>query len=139
MFPQQVAIAERWGFVYKTMGVWNKTTSAGKQAFGTGYILRTSHEPFIIATRGEPKTSRSVRSSFAAVRREHSRKPEMAYQIAEKLLPKGRRVEIFSRANRAGWSVWGDEVGKFDGEAPPDPAFKPREKYQNQLPFFDAA
>lgn len=116
MFPAQVKVAERWGFVYKTMGVWEKVTRTGKQAFGTGYIFRTSHEPIIIATRGEPKTSRSLRSSFSGERREHSRKPEEAFVHAERLMPKATRIEIFSRTNRPGWTSWGDEVGRWSTE-----------------------
>ena len=135
MFPDQVRVAERWGFAYKTMGVWNKTTGTGKQSFGTGYILRTSHEPFIIATRGDPKTSRSIRSSFSGLRREHSRKPEIAYEIAEKLMPKGQRLELFSRKTRKGWSTWGDQDGIFDDGGQPEKIQLSVENNSPGLPF----
>ncbi|MEF2073514.1 MT-A70 family methyltransferase [Consotaella aegiceratis] len=117
MLPQAIETVASWGFTFKTAGAWGKTTSGGKLAFGTGYILRSSHEPFLIATRGEPKTTRSVRSLIMAPVREHSRKPEEAYREAERLMPRARRVELFSRASRAGWMAWGNEVGKFDQEA----------------------
>ncbi|HAU77431.1 MAG TPA: DNA methyltransferase, partial [Agrobacterium sp.] len=41
---------------------------------------------------------------------------EEGYRQAEKLMPNARRLELFSRTNRKGWTVWGDETGKF-GEA----------------------
>ncbi len=116
MLPQAIDVMKAWGFKFATAGSWEKTTVHGKQAFGPGYILRTSNEPILIGTRGEPKTTNSVRSSFPGLARGHSVKPEEGYKQAEKLMPNARRLELFSRTNRKGWTVWGDEVGKF-GEA----------------------
>lgn len=113
--PQALAVAEAWGFTFKTAGWWAKTTKTGKQAFGTGYILRNAGEPFLIATRGAPKCERCVRSTIIAELREHSRKPDQAFLAAERLLPHVRRIELFSRQERRGWAAWGDEAGKFGG------------------------
>ncbi|TIW27759.1 MAG: DNA methyltransferase [Mesorhizobium sp.] len=117
MLRKQFDVLDAWGFEYKTQGVWNKVTASGKPCFGTGYILRSSHEPFLIATRGKPKTKKNVRSSFNGVRRLHSEKPDEAFGEAERLMPKARRVELFSRTNRAGWESWGDQVGTIVREA----------------------
>ena len=117
MLPQALAVIAAWGFEYKTGGHWTKTAKNGKLAFGTGYILRNAGEPFLIATRGAPKTARNVRSVIIAPKREHSRKPDEAFAEAERLMPDARRIELFSRQPRAGWSVWGNEVGKFGGDA----------------------
>lgn len=116
MLPQQLGTVKAWGFTYCTEGVWVKMTKNGKVHFGTGYGLRGSHEPFIIAKRGAPKLTRSTRSVIMGKTREHSRKPEEAYRAAEELMPQANRLELFSRTNRPGWTVWGDEAGKF-GEA----------------------
>jgi len=117
LLDQQIAIARRWGFAFKTSGVWVKTTVHGKLAFGTGYVLRSAHEPFIIATRGEPQTTRSVRSVVMGQAREHSRKPDEAYAAADLLMPRARRADLFSRETRYGWESWGNEAGKFDDHA----------------------
>lgn len=117
MLPQAFDVLDAWGFTFKTAGHWAKTTRHGKQAFGTGYILRCAGEPFLIGTRGRPRTSRSVRSVILGPVREHSRKPEEAYAAAEALAPNVRRLELFSRANRPFWKTWGNEAGKFDGVA----------------------
>lgn len=114
MLPQALTLLEAWGFTYKTAGHWAKTTRHGRQAFGTGYILRCAGEPFLIGTRGRPRTSRSVRSVIMGPVREHSRKPEEAYAAAEALMPGAQRLDLFSRATRPGWTSWGDEAGKFD-------------------------
>lgn len=117
MIPQALEVIRAWDFTFKTMGWWTKTTKTGKQAFGTGYILRSAGEPFLIATRGAPKCERSVRSTIIAEVREHSRKPDEAFAAAERLIPHTRRIELFSRQDRSGWASWGDEVGKFAGPA----------------------
>lgn len=140
--PQALEVIAAWGFTFKTAGTWLKRTKGGKVNFGTGYILRSSNEPFLIGTRGNPKTTRSTRSAVVthsegfkdaadcsdvfcpfgtvtieAVAREHSRKPEEAFRACEELMPEARRLELFSRTDRPGWSAWGDEVGKFEATA----------------------
>ena len=115
--PQALEVIKAWGFTFKTSGHWAKVGESGKQHFGTGYILRNAGEPYIIATRGTPKTTRSVRSVIIAPVREHSRKPDEAFAAAERLMPDVQRLELFSRQRREGWSVWGNEVDKFEGVA----------------------
>lgn len=46
--------------------------------------------------------------------RKHSRKPEEAFQAAEKLMPEARRIKVFSRQKRAGCANWGHEAEKFE-------------------------
>ena len=140
MLPEGLRVLSAWGFAFKTAGTWVKRTLHGRDAFGTGYILRSSNEPFLIGTRGKPRTTRSTRSTVAsyddgfhsvadggvwpkgsitieAVAREHSRKPDEAFLAAEALMPDARRLELFSRQSRAGWIGWGNEATKFDETA----------------------
>lgn len=116
MLREGIAAMEAWGFQFKTAGHWVKKSSAGKLAFGTGYILRSAGEPFLIGTLGSPNTARNVRSVIEGPRREHSRKPEEAYAAAECLVPSVERIELFSRQPRVGWDTWGNEARKFSGE-----------------------
>lgn len=115
--PQALEVLTAWGFTFKTAGHWAKMTKTGKQAFGTGYLLRSSGEPFLIGTRGAPKTTRLVRSVIIAEAREHSRKPDKAFIEAERLMPDAQRIELFSRQNRPGWMHWGDQTDKFRAAA----------------------
>jgi N6-adenosine-specific RNA methylase IME4 len=115
MLPDAFAVLSDWGFTFKTAGHWVKRTTHGKLAFGTGYILRCAGEPFLVGTRGAPKTTRSVRSVIEGPVREHSRKPDEAFAAAEALMPDAKRLELFSRQERAGWATWGNETGKFGG------------------------
>lgn len=116
-WPQALEVVAAWGFTFKTAGHWAKMTKHGKQAFGTGYLLRTAGEPFLIGTRGAPKVEPVVRSVILGEVREHSRKPDEAFVQAERLMPRARRIELFSRQQRLGWSNWGHEATKFDGDA----------------------
>ncbi|TXM68309.1 DNA methyltransferase [Methylobacterium sp. WL120] len=108
-------VMEAWGFHYVTQGVWVKTTKAGKPNMGTGYVLRNSHEPYLIGRMGKAKAmSRSVRSAILSPRREHSRKPEQAYADAQLLSGDVPRADLFSRQSRPGWDSWGNEAQRFD-------------------------
>jgi N6-adenosine-specific RNA methylase IME4 len=105
-----MACLKRWGFTYKTGGAWHK------QRWGTGYIWRSACEPVLIGTRGAPKLDgRAIANHFSEPAREHSRKPEIAYAAAEKMMPHARRVSLFERRTRAGWDAWGDGVGVTPG------------------------
>lgn len=113
LLDQAFDVIRAWGFQFKTGGHWSKRTARGKQAFGTGYILRCAGEPFLIATNGNPWTAKNVRSVIEGPIREHSRKPDEAFAAAERLCGDVRRLEMFSRQERPGWDVFGNEVGKF--------------------------
>lgn len=119
MIDQGLEVLKHWGFTFKTAGHWAKITKTGKQSFGPGYILRCAGEPFLIGTRGKPKATKAVRSVILGLIREHSRKPEEAYREAEKLMPDARRLDLFTRQTRQGWTPWGDEATKFDAPTLP--------------------
>src|SRR5262249_4535928 len=80
---QALSVMQSWGFEFKTTGAWAKQSPTGSSwAFGTGYLLRSAAEFFLIGTRGRPKPeSRSERNLIVAPVREHSRKPDQAYEM----------------------------------------------------------
>ena len=102
-----IAVLDAWGFTFKTMGAWAKQSSTGRcWQFGTGYLLRSAAEFFLIGTRGHPQQmSRSSRNLIVAPVREHSRKPDAMYALIEATWP-GPYVELFARHARAGWRQW---------------------------------
>lgn len=106
-------VMQAWGFRYVTGGAWHKQTKNGKTSFGTGFVLRSAAEPFLIGRIGKPKVSRSERNLIADLAREHSRKPEKAYELIERWMPHARKVELFSRTTRPGWATWGDQRGTW--------------------------
>ncbi len=122
--PQAMELMQAWGFAYVTGGAWHKRTATGKSAFGTGYVLRSSSEPFLVGKIGAPHISSrrertvilseaAVPDSIEALRREHSRKPPEMRAMIDRLLPHQHFCELFARAEWPGHDVWGNEVGKY--------------------------
>jgi N6-adenosine-specific RNA methylase IME4 len=117
--PTAMQLLDAWGFRFKTGGAWVKRTETRKIAFGTGYLVRSATEPFLLATRGAPKIgSRSIRNVIVARRREHSRKPPEARRMLEALRPGAPALELFAREPWPGHTVWGNDTGRFVPEAP---------------------
>lgn len=116
MLPQAMETIHAWGLDYVTGGAWAKQSKTGeKWAFGTGYVLRSAAEPFLIARKGHPRTrSHSVRNLIAAPIREHSRKPDDMYDLVEQIA-EGPYLELFARqiTGRPGWTHRGNELDKF--------------------------
>jgi N6-adenosine-specific RNA methylase IME4 len=103
-----------WGFEYKTNIVWVKDRS------GLGYVVRNQHELLIVATRGDipaPSPANRPASVISAKRREHSRKPDEAYALIERMYPELPKIELFARQQRPGWSVWGNEVAPTEANS----------------------
>ena len=124
LLPRALEVIAAWGFAYKTVGFyWVKLNrSADPVAFserdfftGLGFWSRANPEPCLLATRGRPRRAAAdVAKLIVAPRREHSRKPDAAYERLERLLP-GPYLELFARRSRPGWDAWGTEIGLFDG------------------------
>lgn len=121
---QSLSLMEAWGFRYVTGGAWHKRTRHGKSAFGTGYVLRSACEPYLIGTLGSPATANNLRNIIEteadltvidAERREHSRKPDEQYAYCERLARHAVNfVELFARQRRPGWDAWGNQADMFE-------------------------
>jgi N6-adenosine-specific RNA methylase IME4 len=116
MVPQALDVMKAWGFAFKSMGAWAKLSKTGRRyAFGTGYIYRSAAEFYILGTIGKPKVAaRNVRNLIVEPVRSHSQKPDRMHYDLEQLFPNARKIELFGRQNRKGWTVWGDQSDKFD-------------------------
>lgn len=120
-------VIEAWGFRYATVGfTWVKVNrSAGFFGFapadfftGMGYYTRANPEQCLLATRGAPKRiAKDVRQLVVAPRREHSRKPDEAYDRMKQLCGDVPAIELFARQERENWTAWGNEVNRFPSEA----------------------
>lgn len=114
--PQALRLIEAWGgFEYKTCAFdWVKISKDGYPRFGLGYWTRSNTEPCLLATRGHPKRiNADVSQVIVTQRREHSRKPDQVHSKIERLVA-GPYLDLFSRADRSGWTCWGTEKGKFN-------------------------
>ncbi len=105
---EALQVIKSWGFVYRTNMVWVK------DKIGMGYYARQKHELLLIAKKGNypaPEESARPESVIFAPRAEHSKKPESVYELIEKMYPFAKKVELFARNKREGWSIWGAESG----------------------------
>ena len=92
-----------------------------KDKIGLGFFIRGQHELLLIATRGDmpsPLPANRPPSVIAAPRREHSRKPDEAYELIEGMYPELPKIELFARSTREGWAAWGNEVATADDGIP---------------------
>ena len=99
-------VMEAWQFDYRTCAVWVK------DKIGLGYHFRNKHELLLVGRRGnmpapEPGTQLD---SVVAERTEHSRKPDVFYDMVAACYPNLPRLEMFARGPRDGWDVWGNEA-----------------------------
>jgi N6-adenosine-specific RNA methylase IME4 len=116
MIQDALSVMRAWGFTYKTMAAWAKQSSTGRAwAFGNGYWFRSAAEFLLLGTVGSPPIlSSSVRNLIVAPVREHSRKPDEQYAIAE-AISRGPYLELYATQEREGWTSRGDQLGVFDG------------------------
>lgn len=103
-------VVKAWGFKYKSQLVWDK------ERIGTGFWAQNEHEPVYICRRGRFPCPRPAPFNYSVIRggrREHSRKPDHLHHEIERAFPNTRKVELFAREPRDGWSVWGNQTDKF--------------------------
>jgi len=104
-------MAQRLGYKLHARIIWDK-----QNGVAPAFTIRYAHE-YLLWFYKSPmaKIDESQRGKFTTVMRErstrHSRKPECAYSMIEKLYPSGSKIELFARETRDGWESWGNEVG----------------------------
>lgn len=121
---QSLAIMKCWKFRFVSIGfTWLKLKKGARdQMFldqdvfiSLGHTTRKSSEVCLLGKRGRPqRLAKNIGEVIIAGRREHSRKPDEFFKRAERLYP-GPRLELFSRQDRKGWTVYGNQTGKFNG------------------------
>jgi N6-adenosine-specific RNA methylase IME4 len=107
MMPQALEVMAAWGFEYKSQFTWAKDRA------GTGYWNRNQHELLLVGTHGNipaPALGTQFSSLIVAPRREHSHKPDEAYEIIEAYFPTLPKIELNARHARPGWDAWGYEA-----------------------------
>ena len=104
-------ILRAWGFKYQRTLTWDKAN--GVCFFG--FHHRT--EFCLFGYRGKIEMyprRKAVPTIFGGKSERHSAKPDNFYALIEPL--GDRRLDIFARKERLGWTVWGDEAPGPTGE-----------------------
>ena len=103
-------IATSLGYKLHARMIWNKVTgipAAFTVRYGHEYLLYLYHGkllPVAVEERGK------IHTVFTEQVKAHSKKPEVSYQIIERLYPNSKRLELFCRNKRNGWDSWGNEI-----------------------------
>jgi len=106
--PNALKLFESWGVKYQCLMTWVKPT--GMTPFS--WMYNTEHVLFgRIGTLNLEKLG--IKLSFEEPSREHSRKPEIFYEIVRKVSPEPR-LDMFARGPHEGFDQWGNEVNKFE-------------------------
>ena len=117
LLPEGLAVMKAWGFDYKSNIVWHKIRKdGGSDGRGVGFYFRNVTELCLFGIRGKnartgPAGRRQV-NLLGTRKREHSRKPDEMYDLIEACSP-AKRLEIFARGPREGWTAWGDQAEDY--------------------------
>lgn len=118
LLPDGLAVMKAWGFTYKSNLIWHKVRKdGGSDGRGVGFYFRNVTEILLFGVRG--KNNRTLAAGrrqvnlLASQKREHSRKPDQAYEVVEACSP-GPRLELFARSCRPDWVCWGDQSDVYD-------------------------
>lgn len=106
-------IAESLGYKLHARMIWDKVTG-----IPAAFTVRYGHEYLLYMYKGKltpvAKEERGkIHTVFRERARRHSQKPEIAYNIIERLYPEARKLELYARNQRKGWDCWGNETDKF--------------------------
>jgi len=105
--PVSFHILEEWGFKYECLLTWSK--NVGMTPFSWMY----STEHCLFGRKGSlPLLKMGKRLDFVGKVREHSRKPEIFYDLVKEVSPEPR-IDIFSREKRIGFDQFGNEQNLF--------------------------
>jgi N6-adenosine-specific RNA methylase IME4 len=113
LLPAGLEVMLAWGFQYKSNIVWHKVRKdGGPDGRGVGFYFRNTTELLLFGVRGKnartlPPGRRQV-NIIRTQKREHSRKPDEAYELVE-ACSSGAFLEMFARGTREGWAAWGHQ------------------------------
>lgn len=106
---QSEAMLKRIGYKIHARMIWNKVTgipAAFTIRYGHEYLLYCYFGKLIPVAEAERGKIHSV---FTEQVKRHSQKPEISYQIIERLYPTQTKLEMYGRYERDGWDGWGNE------------------------------
>lgn len=109
-------IAESLGYKLHARMIWNKVNgipAAFTIRFGHEYLLymyRGKLTPVDLNERGK------IHSVFTEKVQKHSQKPEISYEIINRLYPNLKKLELYARQERDGYDCWGNEVPIIEGD-----------------------
>lgn len=145
LIAEGLEVMKRWGFTYKSNIVWYKVRKdGGPDRRGVGFYFRNVTEMCLFGVRGKNVRTRTRGRTqpniILSQKTMHSRKPSEMYEIIEGC-SNGPFIELFSRTERQGWTMWGNQTGLLDGEDDAhrygERPFETEENAKKQLALFE--
>ena len=103
-FHEALHVMEAWGFTFLAPIHWVKPSGLGNY-----FIHRTQTLLFGYYRKCQFHKERYKPNVIMAKAGRHSEKPVESYELIESISDEPR-LELFARAKRSGWDVWGNEV-----------------------------
>lgn len=109
-------IAKSLGYKLHARMIWNKVTG-----IPAAFTIRYGHEYLLYMYKGkllpvDTNERGKIHSVFTEQVKRHSQKPQVAYEIIERLYPHRCRLEMYARNQRNGWDCWGNEVPEEEAD-----------------------
>ncbi|MBQ8693155.1 MAG: hypothetical protein IJ520_08430 [Synergistaceae bacterium] len=103
-------LAKSFGYKLHARMIWNKVNG-----IPAAFTIRFGHEYMLYLYRGKlipvAKAERGkIHSVFTEQVKRHSQKPEIAFEIIDRLYPSLRKLELYARSQRTGYDCWGNEI-----------------------------
>lgn len=103
-------IAEELGYKLHARMIWNKVTG-----IPAAFTVRYGHEYLLYMYKGKltpvaTEERGKIHTVFVEQVQKHSQKPEISYEIINRLYPNLRKLELYARKERNGIDCWGNEV-----------------------------
>jgi len=98
-------VVHAWGFEYKASFIWDKVLH------NIGFYNSVRHEILLVCIKGSYpiQNLKLYDSVYSEEKTEHSKKPEFFYDMIEDLYPNSKKIELFARNKRDGWTSFGNQ------------------------------
>ena len=107
---QAQQIAEELGYKLHARMIWNKVTG-----IPAAFTVRYGHEYLLYMYKGKlipvaTEERGKIHTVFTEKVEKHSKKPEISYEIIQRLYPNLKKLELYARQERSNFDCWGNEV-----------------------------
>lgn len=103
-------IAEELGYKLHARMIWDKVTG-----IPAAFTVRYGHEYLLYMYKGKlmpvaTEERGKIHTVFREQVKKHSQKPEISFEIINRLYPSAKKLELYARTERDGYDSWGNEL-----------------------------
>lgn len=103
-------IGKSLGYKLHARMIWNKVTG-----IPAAFTVRFGHEYLLYMYKGKLIPIQSsergkIHTVFTEQAKKHSQKPEISFDIINRLYPNLKKLEMYAREKRIGYDCWGNQI-----------------------------